>query len=204
MNRWAEPSRLRWTRAGLLRAALGGGAVVAGGAATASWTGGGAPGAAPSKSTDTKILNLFLLLEQVQEGLYREAVDGGKLKGKLEEFARTVGGQESEHVALLTERLGGNARERPQSDFGDAVADSERFQDVAIKLEEATIAAFISQGANLTRDALAAVVPLVSVEARQVAWVRDLAGVSPAPRAADPPRDADQILDELRGQGFIQ
>ena len=204
MNRRVELSRLRCTRAGLLRATLGGGAVVAGGAATASWTGGWAPAAAPSKSTDVKVLNLFLLLEQVQESLYREALQEGRLEGGLEEFARTVGDQERKHVALLTKRLGGDARERPQSNFGDAVTDPKRFQDVAIKLEEATIAAFISQGANLTRDAVAAVVPLVSVEARQVAWVRDLAGMSPAPRAADPPRDADQILDELRKEGFIQ
>ena len=188
----------------MLRAALGGGAVVAGGAATASWTGGGAPAAAPSKSTDVSILNIFLLLEQVQEGFYLEAVRAGRLDGRLGDFARIVGAQERKHVALLTERLGGRARGRPQSDFGDAVADPERFQDAAIKLEEATIAAFISQGANLTRDALAAVVPLVSVEARQVAWVRDLAGVSPAPRAADPARAADEILDELREARFIR
>ena len=203
MNRPDEGSGRRWTRASLLRAALGGSAVVAGGAATASWIGGDAPLAAPSESADVEILNLFLLLEQVQEGFYREVVRSGRVQGPLQTFARTVGAQESEHVALLTDRLGGRARGRPQSDFGDAASDPERFQDAAIKLEEATIAAFISQSANLTRDALAAVVPLVSVEARQVAWVRDLAGVSPAPRAADPARDSNEILDELRNEGFI-
>ena len=36
------------------------------------------------------------------------------------------------------------------------------------------------------------VVPILSVEARQVAWLRDLAGVDPAPRAADPARDAER------------
>jgi ferritin-like protein len=102
------------------------------------------------------------------------------------------------------ERLGGRARGRPRSDFGAAVTDPKKFRDAAIMLEESTIAAFISQGANLTRDALAEVVPMVSVEARQVAWVRDLAGVSPAPRAADPARDSKDILDDLRRQGFIQ
>src|SRR5688572_32161233 len=39
---------------------------------------------------------------------------------------------------------------------------------------------------------------LISVEARQVAWLRDLAGISPAPRAADPARKADAVLRELR------
>jgi hypothetical protein len=177
--------------------------VVAGGAATAGWLGGGAPAAAPSDSTDVKILNLFLLLEHVQESFYREALKNGRLEGPLRTFARTVAAQESAHVALLTNRLGRRAQDGPRSDFGDAVTDPERFQEAAIKLEESTIAAFISQGANLTRDALSAVVPLVSVEARQAAWVRDLAGVPPAPRAADPAREAGDVLDELRKEGFI-
>jgi Ferritin-like domain len=203
MTRPDEPPRRSLTRARLLRAALGASAVVAGGTATAGWPGGGAPAAAPSESTDVKILNLFLLLEQVQEGFYEEAVRNGRLEEPLRTFARTVAVQETEHVAVLTDRLGGRARERPRSDYGDAVSDPERFQQAAIKLEESAIAAFISQGANLTRDALSAIVPLVSVEARQVAWVRDLAGVSPAPRAADPAREAQDVLDELRREGFI-
>ena len=44
---------------------------------------------------------------------------------------------------------------------------------------------------------------LIPVEARQVAWLRDLAGVSPAPRAADPARNADAVLQELRDKGYI-
>jgi hypothetical protein len=193
-----------WTRGRLLRAALGTGAVVAGGAATASWTGGSAPLAAPSRDTDAKILNLFLLLEQVQESFYREALRTDGLDADLQRFARTAGEQEREHVALLTRRLGDRARARPQSDFGSALSDPERFRDAAIALEETALSAYIAQGANLTRDAVAAVVPMVSVEARQVAWVRDLAGVNPAPNAADPPRSADEVIARLRERGFIR
>ena len=204
MRRPDEPSRRRWTRARLLRTAIGGGAVVAGGAATASWSGGGVPAAAPSERGDADILNLFLLLEQVQEGFYREALRRARLDGELRRFAGVVAAQEGEHAARLTERLGARARARPRLDLGDAVTDPERFRAAAIKLEETTIAAYIAQAANLTRSAVAAIVPLVSVEARQVAWVRDLARVSPAPRAADPGRDRDDVLGELREGGFIQ
>ena len=193
-----------WTRGRLLRVALGTGAVVAGGAATATWTGGGAPLAAPSPDTDADILNLFLLLEQVQESFYREALRNDALDAELGRFARTAGDQEREHVALLTDRLGDRARARPQSDFGDAVTDPARFRDAAIALEETTLSAYIAQGANLTRDAVAAIVPMVSVEARQAAWVRDLAGISPAPNAADPPRSEDEVMAQLRERGFIQ
>jgi hypothetical protein len=192
MNPPDEPAPGGLTRAQMLGAAIGGGAAVAGVAV-----------AAPSASTDVEILNLFLLLEQVQERFYGEALRAARLQGDLRTYAGTVGAQETQHVALLSKRLGGRARPRPQSDFGDAVTDPERFQAAAIKLEESTIAAYIAQGANLTRDALAAIVPLVSVEARQAAWVRDLAGVSPAPRVADLARDRDDVLNELRGEGFI-
>ena len=51
---------------------------------------------------------------------------------------------------------------------------------------------------------LASVATLVSVEARQVAWVRDLAQTSPAPNAADAARPADEIIADLRDGGFIE
>jgi hypothetical protein len=44
---------------------------------------------------------------------------------------------------------------------------------------------------------------LLSVEARQVAWLLDLAGESPAPHAADPPRKPEEILRELRKRRFV-
>jgi hypothetical protein len=192
-----------WTRAGLFRLAAGGGAVVAGGAAIGAQSGDGTSLAAPSRDTDTRILNFFLLLEYLQEAFYREALGRARLTGDLREFASTVGRQESEHVAFLTKRLGDRARARPRPNFGDALSTPERFRAAAIDLEEMTIAAYIGQGANLTRGAVGAVGTLLSVEARQVAWVLDLAGESPAPRAADPARQPDDVLADLRRRRFI-
>jgi hypothetical protein len=192
-----------WTRAGLFRLAAAGGAAVAGGAAIGAHDGAGNSFAAPSADTDAKILNFFLLLEYVQEAFYREALRSARLTGDLSEYARTVGRQESEHVAFLTKRLGGRARRRPRSSFGDAVSTPERFRAAAIDLEETAIAAYIGQGANLTRGTVGAVGTMLSVEARQAAWVLDLAGESPAPRAADPARKPDAVLAHLRERGFI-
>jgi hypothetical protein len=191
-----------WTRSDLLRAALGGGAVVAGGVAIGS-AGGAATMAAPSKDTDAEILNLFLLLERVQEAFYREALERSKLTGDLRAFAMAAAAQESRHVAFLRERLGNRARAAPRSDFGELLSAPERFRDAAVEFEEATIGAYVGQGGNLTRDTMAAVITLVSVEARQAAWIRDIAGVSPAPRAADPARKPDAVLADLRRRGFI-
>jgi hypothetical protein len=192
-----------WTRAGLFRRAAAGGAVVAGGAAIGARGGDGASQAAPSADTDAKIFNLFLLLEYLQEALYREALEKAGLTGDLKEFASRVGPQESEHIAFLKKRLDGRARAQPKPDFGDALSAPEKFRATAIDLEELTIAAYIGQGANLTRGAVGAVGTLLSVEARQVAWLLDLAGESPAPRAADPPQKAEDILGELRKRRLI-
>ena len=98
----------------------------------------------------------------------------------------------------------GRCGPRPDSDFGDALDSNEQFRDAAIDLEEAAIAAYLGQAANLTRSGMVTVATLMSVEARQVAWLRDLKGVSPAPRAADPPRPAQDVLNELRQKGYIR
>ena len=191
----------RWTRGGFLRAGLAGGGLAAGGAVMAN---GGAPLAAQSDGTDARILNLFLTLEHVQAGFYRAAVQTDRLDGDLLRFATTVGAQEREHVAFLEDRLGDRAERPPRSDFGDLLATPDDFRAAAIELEEAAIAAYIGQAANLSRGTLASVATLVSVEARQAAWVRDLAKTSPAPHAADPARPAEEILADLRRRGLIR
>ena len=190
------------TRATLLRGLLGGGAAIAGGAAIGRHSG-GASLASPSKDMDAEILGMFLLLERVQESFYGAALERAGLQSELLRYAEVVGHQESEHVAYLEKRGGDHASARPRSDFVDVVRDPERFRQTAVELEEATIAAYIGQAPNLTRSSIAAIAPLVSVEARQAAWIRDLAGVSPAPKAADPARKPDDVLDQLRTWGFI-
>ncbi len=197
------PIGVRWTRARLLRGALGGGALIAGGAVLGGRDGGMSL-AAPSKDTDDEILRLLLLLEQVQQGFYEAALERATLSGELLRYATAVHTQEREHVAFLAQQLGGRTPARPRSEFGESLRDPDRFRDTAIELEEATLGAYIGQGANLTRPVVAAVAGLVSVEARQVAWLRDLAGVSPAPNAADPAREPEQVLSDLRKRGFVE
>jgi len=188
------------TRARLLRV---GSAVAAGTAAAGLGRRDSAPAAAVSDAEDARILNFFLTLEYVQEAFYRQAVEAGRLEGELLTLANAVAAQESRHVRLLTGRLGSRAQPRPRSAFGDALESPDRFRRTAIDLEEAAIAGYVGQAGNLGWRELAAIARLVSVEARQVAWLRDLDGVNPAPRAADPARKAGDILDELRDKGFL-
>ena len=185
---------MKWTRAGLLRAAAAGGIAVAGGTALAS----------ASEDMDPDILNLFLLLEHVQEAFYRDALETGRLDGELREFAATVLEQERAHVAFLQDRLGDRAHPPPETVFEQALTTPERFRAAAIDLEEAAIAVYIGQGPHLSRSTMGRVAGLVAVEARQAAWVRDLAGASPAPRAADPARTPSAVVEALERKGYVR
>jgi hypothetical protein len=187
------------TRGRWLRGALGGAAAITGGAALSRLG-----GASAAQGDDAQILGLFLTLERVQEAFYRQAVRAGNLSGELLRLAQTVGPQETAHVKRLEDRLGAGAPKPPDSDFGDAFGSPQSFRDAAIELEEAAIAAYLGQAANLSRAGMTTVATLLSVEARQVAWLRDLKGVSPAPRAADPPRRAEDVLKQLRDKGYLR
>src|SRR5438034_10689761 len=107
-----------WTRGDLLKAGLGGGAAVAGASFVSARSGSSASADKPSAATDAQILNLFLVLERVQEAFYREAVGSRRLSGELRGFAQVVGDQERAHVAFLARNLGSRGRRSPKSDFG--------------------------------------------------------------------------------------
>jgi ferritin-like protein len=190
------------TRREALRTAVAGTAV-AGLLALGHGREGSASAAAPSAAMDAEILQAFLELEVAQQGFYALAARERRLTGELRTFAQTVGAQEAEHVAVLRRLLGGRGRSAKTSAVGEALSSPDAFRESAIALEEAVIAAYVGQGGNLTRKAVAAITPMVSVEARQVAWLRDLAGVSPAPRAADPARPIPDVVRELHEKGLI-
>lgn len=186
----------------LKKAALVGGGLV-GGAALA----GGLPmlaASAPSRAQDVRILNFLLGLEHLQAAFYAKAVEDGALEGELLEFARVVGEHERAHVALLSRRLGDEAREAPPFDFGDKTTETGGFARAALELEELGAAAYIGQGANLTKRSRPAALRIVAVEARHTAWIRDFVGENPAPRAADPSRSAAQVTRAIEDAGYIQ
>jgi rubrerythrin len=193
----------RSTRRGLLgRGVLAGGALATGGAVLGWRTGAAAP--APSQALDQKILNFALLLEYLQAAFYTEGVDAGRLRGEVREFAKIVAGHERAHVAFLEKALGRRARKKPTFEFGEATQDQRKFVETAVLLENTGVAAYNGQAANLTKKSLAAAAEIVSVEGRHAAWISDIAGRPPAPRAADPGATADEVAATLRATGFIK
>jgi len=191
------------TRGQALRAAVAGGAALGAAALTGAWTRPSASAGRASPAQDVRILNFLLILEEAQAGFYEAALRSGGLTGDLLEFARVVAPQERQHVDLLRKRLGSHAAAAPRLGFGDAVTDPRSFRESAIDLEEQTAAAYIGQGASLTAGPMQDAARIVAVEARHAAWIRDIAGVNPAPRPADPAQSSEQVLADLRHGGFL-
>lgn len=184
-------------RTGFLKG-LAGGAVVAGGILFERGGADAATARQPSAAQDRAILNFALLLEYLKSAFYAEALAQGRLKGEVREFAEVAGGHERDHVQAIKGALGSHARRAPRFRFGVATRDPKRFQETAIALEDLAVAAYNAQAANLTKDALAAAIKIVSVEARHAAWIRALAGEEPAPTAADPGESVSAVTARLK------
>jgi hypothetical protein len=164
---------------------------------------GSAAAAAPSEQQDIDILNYALLLEYLQAEFYDEGLAHASLKGELREFAEIVGAHEQEHVAFLRKALGAHAKAKPSFSFGDTVRTREKFARTAVILEDAGVLAYNGEASNLTRKSLAAAAAIVSVEGRHAAWIRDIVGVPPAPRAADPGKPAQAVVAQLRSMKLV-
>jgi hypothetical protein len=192
------------TRRQALRAALAGGAAIGTAAVAGAWSRPATSAGRGSPARDVGILNFLLTIEEAQAGFYEAALRAGALRGELLEYARVVAPQEREHVALLRRHLGRKAAAAPESRFGNLVTDPGRFRTAAVDLEEHVAAAYIGQGPNLTPAPLRDAARIVAVEARHAAWIRDIAGEDPAPRAADPAQAPRDVLAQLRTKGFLR
>jgi rubrerythrin len=179
------------------RALLLGGAALGGVAIT------GAPRAtsASLREEDVRALNLLLLVEQTQVAFYTEAVRVGALKGEVLQYARQVASQEEEHLAVLKRLLGGQARGKPDFDFGDRTRQPDAFAAAAADVEDLAVGAYNGQGGNVSRDVLAGAATIVSVEARHAAWIRSIVGQLPASDATDPALSNDEVLEGLSRLG---
>jgi hypothetical protein len=163
-----------------------------------------ADAAVPSPAQDRAIFHFALLLEYLQAAFYGEATRQAGLTGEVRRFAEVVGEHERAHVAFLRKALGPHARPRPQFEFGDATRNERSFLKAAVLLENTGVLAYNGQAANLTKPALAAAAEIVSVEGRHAAWISDLAGEPPAPRAADFGVSSTDVVRTLQSTHFLK
>jgi rubrerythrin len=147
---------------------------------------------------DRQVLEFALVLERLQNAFYSEALRGDRLTGEVRQFAEIVNREERRHLSYLVAELGPSAGKSATFVFGDATSSDARFVAAAVKLEETGLAAYNGQAENVSRETLAKVARVISVEARHAAWARGLAGLLPAPVAADMPISAATAMDEIR------
>ncbi len=181
--------------AGATAAALGG--LVAAGSDTAR--------SAPSASQDAEVLAFILGVERIEAGFYAAVARTGALTGELAEFVTIVGGHEREHVTFLEQALGSAAPKAPPftADVAAVAGDPQRFVRTAAALEDAVVAAYNGQAANLRPETLAKAATIVSVEARHAAWIRDIGGLPPAENTTDEPLTSDGVRSALRRAGLL-
>ena len=160
---------------------------------------------APSASQDAEVLAFILGVERFESGFYAAVAGAGALKGELAEFVTVVGGHEREHVAFLEQALGSAAAKAPgfTADVADVAGDPQRFVRTAAALEDAVVAAYNGQAANLRPETLAKAATIVSVEARHAAWIRDIGGLPPAENTTDEPLTSDGVRAALRRVGLL-
>jgi len=187
------------TRADSLQRGLAVGAGLASGAILAD----GFASVATSASLprrDIDVLNFALAFEELQASFYARAVRTRKLAVEWLQYAEVVGEHERAHVTFLRRQLAAAANPAPAFHLTPAALEAARFPEIAIALEDTGVALYNGQAANVSSATLAAVLEIVSVEARHAAWARELGGEVPAPRAADPsvdPAQAEALLARL-------
>jgi Ferritin-like domain len=186
------------TRAGLLGKAAVGGAALLGALAAA---GRGEAATAPS---DVGILNYALTLEYLQAAFYTEAERLGAVRGKLAHVPRQLGAVERAHVTALKQALGSAAVARPGFNFQGVTEDQTKFLQTAVAFEDLGAAAYKAQAARITAPALlAAAVSIHSVEARHAAWMRYLAGATPAASAFDEGKPVSEVRQIVASTRFV-
>lgn len=181
------------------------GLLAAGGAAAvAAILPGGATAQGKFVPIDRSILKFALTLEYLEAAFYARALENGELTGELRRFATVVGDHEKAHVVALKTALGSGAVKRPTFDFAGATV-GRRFVKTAIALEDTGVEAYQGQAVRLRSDKLLAVALTIHpVEARHAAWIRSIAGESPAPASFNPAKTKDEVLAVVESTGFIQ
>jgi hypothetical protein len=159
---------------------------------------------AASRKGDIAILNYALTLEYLQSAFYTEAERLGAIRGKLTQIPRQLGAVERAHVAAIRAALGQAAVKRPAFDFRGVTEDQTKFLKTAVAFEDLGAAAYKAQAARIKSAALlTAAISIHSVEARHAAWMRFLAGVTPAASAFDEGKSISEVKAIVASTHFV-
>jgi Ferritin-like domain len=187
------------SRAEFLRTAALGGAAMLGALAT--------PAPASAALSDVAILNFGLLFERLQATFYTQADELGtiaSMSAAKQRWAETLGAHERAHVRIIKKVLGPKAGPRPAFDFGDANETDAAFTKTAVAMEDLTVALLTGVTPQVQdRGLTAALMGLLTVEARHAAWARNIVHETPAPHAFDEPRTLRSVRGAIARTRFV-
>jgi hypothetical protein len=153
---------------------------------------------------DVAILRFDLVLEYLQAGLYTETERIGALSAKTLGWARVVGAHERAHAQAIKHLLGRDAVPSPTFNFHGVTEREQPFIKTAVAFEELTSALLKWQAVRLdSREIVAAVATLHSVETRHAAWIRRIVGLQPATFAFDQPAAQSRMARLIASTHFV-
>jgi Ferritin-like domain len=153
---------------------------------------------------DVAILRFDLTLEYLQAAMYSEAERLGEISPRTLEWARVVGANERGHVRAIRGLLGRDAVKSPRFNFRGVTEDDRVFTETAVAFEDLTAALLKTQAVQVdSRQVLAAIASLHSVEARHAAWIRHIAGIVPSADAFDEPTSKAKVVDLVESTNFV-
>lgn len=165
------------------------------------------PSEAAAKLGDVGILNFGLRFERLQATFYTQAEELGTVAGMSDakqRWARTLGAHERAHVKIIKQVLGPKAGPRPSFDFGEDNETDAAFTRTAVAMEDLTVALLTGIIPQIQdRGLTAALLGLLTVEARHAAWARNIIGSTPAPVAFDEPQTLASVRGALARTRFI-
>ena len=153
---------------------------------------------------DVAILRFDLGLEYLQAAMYSEAERLGEVSPRTLEWSRVVGANERGHVQAIRGLLGRDAVKSPSFNFRGVTEDDRLFTETAVAFEDLTAALLKTQAVQVdSRQILAALASLHSVEARHAAWIRHIAGIVPAADAFDEPTSKAKVVKLVESTNFV-
>ncbi|MGH2923559.1 MAG: ferritin-like domain-containing protein [Solirubrobacterales bacterium] len=153
---------------------------------------------------DVGIVNYALTLEYLEAAFYAAVVASGLFKGGDLALIESIGQNENDHVAALTQTvqdLGGTPAPKPKTRFD--TADAPSVLQTAAEVENLGAAAYLGQAAAIeSPEVLAAALSIHTVEGRHASALNTLTDqtITPDGPFAEP-ADAQTVLDAV--QPFI-
>jgi hypothetical protein len=150
---------------------------------------------------DLGIAVYALTLEYIETDFYAKAIASGKLTGRLLELAQKFGGQEAQHVQALEAavgQLGGTPPGKPKTKF--SLSSPAVILQQAVTFENLGAAAYLGQADRIvSKELLAALLTIHSVEGRHAAALSVAAGLDPAPDGAfAQPQTATNVIQSIQ------